>query len=269
MSIYVAPLYEGTFYVGLDKKFIPMERHGKPPKNTLRVAIQPFLIHSDDKNILFDAGLGGFGEGTDISTIRENIGRHGLSEYDITDIFLSHLHSDHIGGLAHRTHGYWELTFPDARIWVSEKGWNEILEKDIYYDEEKTQFRDFLQARGDFQLMEEETRPYPEIRVITTGGHSRFHQAFFYEKDDHRYLMAGDVIPTKGHINQKFVAKYDYDPQQCIRARKELARKAYEEDWVMLAYHSVDTGLFRLTGYQEREGYTLEDVVPPEAGPKG
>ncbi len=261
MSIYAAPLYEGTFYVGLDKKFVPMDRKGKPPKNTLRVAIQPFLIHAEDKKILLDTGLGEFGQGTSIDTIHENLAEHGLSEYDITDIFLSHLHFDHTGGLAHRKHGYWELTFPDANVWLSENAWKQVLAKDNYYDDEKTEFRDFIEARADLHLLKDEDQPYPEIRVQKIGGHSQYHMAIFYEKEDHRYLMAGDVIPTKGHINQKFAAKYDFDPKQSIQARQELAQKALKEDWVLLAYHSTETAMFRLTGYEERHGYTIESVT--------
>lgn len=238
-----------------------MDRNGKPPKNTLRVAIQPFLIHAGDKKILLDTGLGEFGQGTSIDTIHNNLAEHDLSEYDITDTFLSHLHFDHTGGLAHRKHGYWELTFPDAKVWLSENDWKQVLEKDTYYDDEKTEFRDFIEARADLHLLKDEDQPYPEIRVQKIGGHSQYHQAIFYEKDDHRYLMAGDVIPTKGHVNQKFAAKYDFDPKQSIQARQELAQKALKEDWVLLAYHSTETAMFRLTGYEERHGYTIESVT--------
>ena len=73
-------------------------------------------------------------------------------------------------------------------------------------------------------------------------------------------MMAGDVLPTKGHVNQKFAAKYDFDPKQSIQARQELARKAYEEGFIILAYHSSETPMFRLTDYDEKRGYTIESI---------
>ncbi|HET6528617.1 MAG TPA: MBL fold metallo-hydrolase, partial [Balneolaceae bacterium] len=126
------PLYEGTFSVGLDKKFNRIGRNDPPAKGALKISINPFLIQSGDKNILFDVGIGDFGEDTSTDIIKENLAKHGLSEYDITDIFASHLHYDHIGGLAGRSSGFWELTFPDANLWVSKNGWQKMTTKDEY-----------------------------------------------------------------------------------------------------------------------------------------
>ena len=260
MQTYAAPLYEGTFSVGLDKIFKPMERNGKPEKGSLRIAIQPFLLNTPERIFLLDTGLGELGQGTSIDTICRNLSHHGLTEYDITDIICSHLHFDHLGGLANRKNGYWELTFPDAKLWVSENDWKEALSKNVFYDDLKTEFLHFIDARADIHFLKEQDHPYPEIEVYKIGGHSEFHQVILYRSGDHKYMMAGDVLPTKGHVNQKFAAKYDFDPKQSIQARQELAKKAFEEDFVILAYHSSETPMFRLTGYDEKKGYTIESV---------
>lgn len=237
-----------------------MPRDAKPAKGALRISIQPFLINTPDRKYLFDTGLGELGVDTSTKTICDNLSRHGLSEYDITDIICSHLHFDHLGGLANRKHGYWDLTFPDAKLWVSEQDWKQAISKKIYYDEEKTEFLHFIDARADLHFLKEKDHPYPEIEVFKIGGHSEFHQAILYNDGEHKYMMAGDVLPTKGHVNQKFAAKYDFDPKQSIRARQELAKLAYEEGFVILAYHSSETPMFRLTNYDERQGYTIESV---------
>lgn len=261
MQTYAAPLYEGTFSVGLDKKFIPMEKDGKPAKGSLRISIQPFLLNTPDKKILFDTGIGEFGEGTSSQTILNNLAEHGLNDYDITDIFCSHLHADHLGGLANRENGYWELNFPDAKLWVSQKDWEKVQSQETFYDEEKTEFIHFLAARADIHFLSEHDHPYPEMEVLKIGGHSEFHQALFYRNGEHKYLMAGDVLPTKGHVNQKFAAKYDFDPKQSIKARQLLTKIAYEEQMIILAYHSSQSPMFRLTDYHEKQGYTIEDVT--------
>src|SRR5699024_2868571 len=96
------PMYEGTFSVGLDKKFNRIGREDPPAKEALKTALKPVLIRSDDKQILFDVGIGDFGEDTSNEIIKENLADHGLTQYDITGIFASHHHYDHIGGLAGR-----------------------------------------------------------------------------------------------------------------------------------------------------------------------
>ena len=254
------PLYEGTFSVGLDQKFNPIGRDDKPEKGALKISLNPFLIQSADKNILFDAGIGDFGEETSTETIKRNLESLDLTEYDITDVFASHLHYDHIGGLAGRSSGFWELTFPDADVWVSEKGWDKVMRMEEYYDEEKTEFIHFLDARADLRFLEADDRPYPEIRVKKIGGHTEFSQVLLYDDGYQKYLMAGDVLATRGEVNRKFAAKYDFDADRSMEVRKELTHLAYEEDFTVMGYHDSHHPLFRLVDHDEEQGYKIENI---------
>lgn len=254
------PLYEGTFSVGLDKEFNRIGRDDPPARGALKISLNPFLIRSGDRNILFDAGVGGFGEDTSTETIKGNLEEHGLTEYDITDIFASHLHYDHIGGLAGRNAGYWELTFPEATLWVSGKGWKAMIGREKYYDEEKTQFAHFLDAKANISFLEDEDRPYPEITVKKIGGHTTYSQLLLFDDGDQKYLMAGDVLANRGEVNRTFEAKYDFDARRSMEMRKKLTRKAYEEGFTIMGYHDSHHPLFRLTDYNEQQGYKVEPV---------
>ncbi len=254
------PLYEGTFSVGLDTKFNRIDRDDKPAKGALKISLNPFWIQSGDKNILFDVGIGDFGEGTSTDLIKQNLDKFGLTEYDITDIFASHLHYDHIGGLAGQSSGYWELTFPDANVWVSKKGWEKVRNMDEYYDDEKTEFIHFLDAKANLHFLDEEDQPYPEVKVKKIGGHTEFSQVLLFNDGDQKYLMAGDVLATRGEINRKFAAKYDFDADQSMEARRALTQKAYEEQFTIMGYHDTHHPLFNLTDYDEEQGYKIEAI---------
>lgn len=254
------PLYEGTFSVGLDKKFNRIDRDDSPAKGALKISLNPFLIQKDDKNILFDVGIGDFGEDTSTDIIKNNLETCGLTEYDITDIFASHLHYDHIGGLAGRSSGFWELTFPEAKLWVSRKGWKKVIAKDEYYDEEKTEFVHFLDAKANLYFLDEEDQPYPEITVKQIGGHTEFSQVLLFDDGDQKYLMAGDVLATRGEVNRKFAAKYDFDADQSMKIRKELTKQAYEEGYTVMGYHDSHHPLFNLVDYNEHQGYKIEPI---------
>lgn len=255
------PLYEGTFSVGLDKKFNRIDRNNPPAKGALKISLNPFLIQSGDKNILFDVGIGDFGEDTNTEIIKENLANYDLTEYDITDIFASHLHYDHIGGLAGQSSGYWELTFPDANLWVSKQGWQKMIDMDEYYDEEKTAFAHFLDAKANLQFLDHEDKPYPEITVKKIGGHTEFSQVLLFNDGNQKYLMAGDVLATRGEVNRKFAAKYDFDADQSMKVRKELTQKAYEEGYTIMGYHDSHHPLFNLTNYDEQQGYKIEPIL--------
>lgn len=253
------PLYEGTFSVGLDKKFNRIDRYDSPAKGALKISLNPFLLTGEEKNYLFDVGIGGFGEDTDTDTIKENLAKFGLTEYDITDIFASHLHYDHIGGLAGKSAGYWELTFPEANLWVSKGGWQKVLNQDEFYNEEITEFIHFLDAKATLKFVEEHRSP-SHITVQKIGGHTEFSQVLLYNDGTHKYMMAGDVLATRGEVNRKFAAKYDYDAKQSMKIRKELTRKAYEEEFTILGYHDSHHPLFQLSDYDEEKGYSIKNI---------
>ena len=102
MNLNVKPIYLGTFSVGLDKKFYRINRDDSPQKASLKLSMNPFLIQYDKKNIIIDPGLGDLDQESHIPALLEGLHEHGLSNDDITDVFLSHLHFDHIGGLANK-----------------------------------------------------------------------------------------------------------------------------------------------------------------------
>ncbi|MEX2601322.1 MAG: MBL fold metallo-hydrolase [Balneolaceae bacterium] len=259
---FVTPLYEGTYSVGLDKKFIRIGRDDPPRKNSLKLSINPFLIKGEERNILFDAGLGEFGEKTSTNQILTNLEFHGLSSLDITDIFTSHLHYDHLGGLAGRPDGYWELTFPEAQIWVSRQDWNELLEREeAKGDSEKLEFLHFLEARADLQDLESGKQPLPEVRAETAGGHTKHSQILYFEENEEKYLMAGDILGTKGAVNRTYTAKYDFDPKQSMAVREKIKKYAFDEGAVIMAYHETESPLFRLTSHDPKKGYLMEDAA--------
>lgn len=257
----VTPLYEGTFSVGADKEFERINKSDAPDKGALKLSINPFLIQYEKTNILFDAGIGDlFGDDTSIDTILGNLEKQSLSEYDISDIFISHLHFDHMGGLAHKSNGFWELTFPDASVWVSEGGWKRLRENIDKKRDLEIDFFHFVDNKANLQFLSEKETPLANVRVEQIGGHTKFHHALFYENGDERYVMAGDVIGTKSAINRVYKAKYDEDPEQSMMKREELQKLAFEKNYTIMAYHETDSPLLKLVSYDDKKGYTIEKL---------
>lgn len=255
----ITPLYLGTFSVGLDKLFHRIGKDDAPAKGALKLSINAFLIQYEDRKIIIDPGLGEFGEGTRLQDLRDQLLLSGLDETDITDVICSHLHYDHIGGLAHRESGYWELSFPEARIWVCEREWDKALGMTLYYDEEKTAFLAFLNARANLNFLAEQDQPFKGIQTRTIGGHTEFSQLILGDHEGTSFLMAGDVLASRSHVNRKFAAKYDFDPKRASDLRTELSELAYKEKRHILAFHSNSNPIFYLSDYSTENGYTLSE----------
>lgn len=260
-EISIHALYEGTFSVGTDYKFNRIAKDEQPAKGALKLSINPFLIKEKNRKILLDTGLGDlFGEDTSIETILHNLENLSISDYEITDIFLSHLHFDHIAGLAHQSNGYWELTFPDANVWVSEQGWKKLYEHTDRFSEQEKDFVNFVDTWAEIQFLTEESEPIENIRVKTIGGHTEHHQAIFYTNGNHKYLMAGDVIGRRISINRNFAAKFDFNPKQSMKTRENLKKLSWENNYTILAYHETDYPLFKLTDFNNEQGYTVKKL---------
>ncbi|TVQ03804.1 MAG: MBL fold metallo-hydrolase [Balneolaceae bacterium] len=261
-QVKAAALYEGTFSVGADHKFNRIQRDAQPQKGTLKLSINPFLINDGNRNILFDAGLGDLiGDDTSIHTLINNLAEHSVAEYEVTDIFISHLHLDHFAGIAHRENGYWELTFPDAVIYVSEQGWKKLAESIANEGDDAYNFYHFIDAKANLHFLNEDAVPIPNVRVKRIGGHTEFHQAMFFDNGHQRYLMAGDVIGRRIAMNRSFVAKFDYEPEKSKIMRDDLKKMAYQNQFTIMAYHETDHPMFILTEFSEKAGYTIKPVT--------
>lgn len=259
-SVSVHALHLGTFSVGLDKRFIRLEEGEPAPKGALRISMNPLLIQNNGQNLLVDCGLGDFGEESHVPYLISKLEEHNLTPDNISDIFLSHLHFDHIGGLASRENGYWELTFPNARIWLSGEEWKKlktIPKEDII----REQFIDFIEINADLNFVNNRDKPFDGVETRVIGGHTEFSLGLFFRFGDLRMLNAGDVIGTRGHINRKFAAKYDFDGKKSQQNRDELIAMAFDENYIILAYHDTEMPIFRLKAFDEDKGYILENAA--------
>lgn len=89
------------------------------PTEKLSVDIHPLLVKAGDKVLLFDTGAGRAmgGKGGKLSA---SMAAAGIDPASVTDIFISHSHGDHVGGL---TDAAGALAFPNAVIHMSAPEW--------------------------------------------------------------------------------------------------------------------------------------------------
>lgn len=79
------------------------------------MAMNVMMVKTKDKLILLDSGMGIFADER-TGFLLKSLQKAGFSAKDITDIFISHAHPDHIGGVVDKQNN---LVFPNANIFIS------------------------------------------------------------------------------------------------------------------------------------------------------
>lgn len=241
MKVYA--LDEGSYSVGVDKKFIPFDPKTddkKDRKGSLFINVQPFLVELEDELIVIDSGLGFAHDGKMV--IHENIRKLGYEPEDVTLVLMSHLHQDHASGMVDTETG--SLSFPNAEYVIQRAEWEEAYSntKSSY----KTEIFDTLQRSGHIQFVEGDGQLNSAISYELSGAHSPFHQVFHIVSEGQHLFYGGDEWPEPEQALRRFAAKYDYDGHKAMELREQYATQAAEENWTCLFYHADENAIAKI-----------------------
>ncbi len=254
------PLFEGSFSVGVSKKFIPFTAGVDDPKSrpgSIFIHVQPFLVESGNDLILLDTGLGQIDtQGNPM--IWNHILNLGYAPSDITKVILSHLHTDHSLGLVHRNGlGSMHLNFPNADHFV-QKGELEMA-LDVSNNSYPHEILLYFSHQANVHLIEGDSTIHKGIKVELTGGHCPYHQVILIQDEisSETLFFGGDVLPEGGQLIRNYVAKYDFDGRRSMELRKYYGELAAKENWTCLYYHDNSAKPYSKVELAENKGFRL------------
>jgi len=98
------------------------------PTDKLALSIQPLLVKTADRVLLFDTGAGGnFGPGA--GHLAGSLAEAGVDPQSVTDIFISHSHGDHLGGILTAEN---VPIYPNAKVHMSKPEWAYLKTQDKF-----------------------------------------------------------------------------------------------------------------------------------------
>jgi len=218
------------------------------------------LAEDGNRKILIDTGVGTkqddrfrshFYPHDDID-FTQSLAQIGLTTEDITDVFLTHFHFDHVGGALKRdAKGAIVPVFPNATYWSNEVHYNWALNPNA---REAASFlkENFVPMReqGILQMIDiqEGIKFSDNISLSFVYGHTEAMMLPYISLPSGNTLIyCADLIPSHHHIQMPYVMAYDLRPLETMREKKALHDVATDGKHFLFFEHDLDVACGYLT----------------------
>ncbi len=239
---------DGGAMFGVVPKSIWSRTNPADERNLCTWAARLLLIEDGKQLILVDTGLGDkqddrfFGHyyrhGDD--TLDRSLARHGFHRDDITDVLLTHLHFDHVGGAIRREKGNLVPAFKNATYWSNEAHWNWAMNPN---PREKASFlsENILPIQESGQLKFVDTTDglhfNKNITLRFVYGHTEAMMLPQINYNGRTVWYMADLLPSVGHIPLPYVMSYDVRPLTTMDERKSAWQEALERKYILFLEH--------------------------------
>lgn len=231
----IIPLQEGNYVVSKAKEFKLINDF--PLESGLKMAIQPFLIITQNDYIILDLGLGGSKNGKPL--IHHLLESHGVLPEQITKVLISHFHKDHIEGIGYFDGDIFIQNFPNAVIYLQKRELDYALaqEHPSYNLSILNQIKQFSNVE---MLQYDKGQITDEIFYKVSAGHSPFHQVFWIRENNEITFYGADDLPQQAYLKLHIAYKTDYNGKRAMESRKKWEQEAKEQHWKVLLYHDME-----------------------------
>ncbi|ANL64309.1 metallo-beta-lactamase family hydrolase protein [Rhizobium phaseoli] len=216
------------------------------PRDAFDWALNVVLVRSGGQTILIDAGLG---LDPDLNLPRagqliKRLEGAGIDLASVTDVVLTHLHMDHIGGLL--VDGVKDQLRSDLRIHVAAaetKFWeapdfSHVSMPPGFPDALRATAKRFLSEYGShLKLFDERSEVAPGVVVQRTGGHTPGHSVVRLASGGDRLTFAGDAVFAVGFEHPDWYNGFEHDPEEAARVRIDLLRELAANGEQLVATH--------------------------------
>jgi glyoxylase-like metal-dependent hydrolase (beta-lactamase superfamily II) len=222
----------------LDDMFLPSDAFDWP--------LNVVVARSGGRTILIDAGLG---LDPDLHLPRagqlvKRLEGAGIDIASVTDVVLTHMHMDHIGGLL--VDGVKDRLRPDLRIHVAAAEVKFWESPDFSHVSMPPGFPDALRLaatrftkeyRSQLRPFEDEHEVAPGVVVSRTGGHTPGHSVVRLASGGERLMFAGDAMFPVGFEHPDWYNGFEHDPEEAARVRVRLLQELATTGELLVATH--------------------------------
>lgn len=260
---------DGGAMFGVVPKTLWSKTNSADSNNLCTWAMRCLLIEDGKRLILVDTGIGNKQDEKFFShyylhgdtTMDKSLAALGFHRDDITDVFLTHLHFDHVGGAVARSGEKLVPAFKNATYWSNAQHWDWAINPN---DREKASFlkENILPINESGQLkfiaVEDGINFCEGVDVRFVYGHTDAMMLPLISYKGKKILYMADLLPSTGHIPLPYVMAYDMFPLKTLAEKKVFLSEAAEKEYVLYFEHDPVNECCTLQ--QTEKGIRLKDV---------
>ncbi|WP_459210215.1 MBL fold metallo-hydrolase [Aquimarina rhabdastrellae] len=265
---------DGGAMFGVVPKVLWNKTNPADANNQIDIAARCLLIEEGKRLILIDSGMGDKQSDKFFSyyslwgddTIDKSLAQYGFHRDDITDVFVTHLHFDHCGGVVqwNATRTGYEMTFKNAKVWSNESHWKWATEPNA---REKASFLKEnilpIQESGHLNFIERNGDDFQSSSELGFGihfadGHTEKQMIPHIQYQDKTLVFMADLLPTAGHVPLPYVMGYDTRPLLTLDEKKRFLDQAAGNNWYLFLEHDAHNHV--ITVQHTEKGVRLKDT---------
>ena len=231
-------------------------------KAPVDASVNAYLINAGNRLIMVDAGSGEL-YGPTLNKLVASLRAVGYEPRQITDILITHIHTDHSGGLMDGA----RMVFPNAVVHVDKREvdyWLTPTNRDRspgnkeqlvrLFGEAAAKVKPYVDA-GKVKTFDGDTQLFPGIRSIATPGHTPGHSFYAVESKGEKIVFWGDImhVAEVQFPNPAVTIMFDSDSQAAAVQRQKAFADAAKNGYLVAPAHVSFPGVGRLRA--EGKGY--------------
>ena len=215
----------------------------------VETSVNAYLINTGSKLVLVDTGAAGL-FGPTLGNLMANLKASGYQPEQVDEIYITHMHPDHVGGLMNGT----AMAFPnatlridkaDADFWLSEAKMK-AAPKDSqgFFQGAMASVNPYV-AAGKLKTFEGGTELVPGIKAMATHGHTAGHSVYAVESKGQKLMLWGDLMHVAAvqFDDPSVTIKFDTETKAAARERIKAYADAAKNGYLVGSSHIAFPGL--------------------------
>jgi glyoxylase-like metal-dependent hydrolase (beta-lactamase superfamily II) len=221
-------------------------------KNPVDTSVNGFLVNTGTKLVLIDTGAGTL-FGPTLGRLRASLKASGYGPEQVDEIYITHMHGDHVGGLT----ADGKPAFPNAVVRAAQQEadfWLSQAHLDAAPEDRKDGYRGAMNmlnpyvSAGKFKPFSGDTELVPGVRAVAASGHTAGHTIYVIESKGQKLVLWGDLmhVAAAQFPDPSVTILFDTDSGMAAAERKKVFADAAKGGFWVAGAHLSFPGIGHL-----------------------